>query len=296
MDADTLRLILFVTGVALILGIYFLGRKKRNGTARIHATKRDDVDEVPATDQSLSNKEEEDDGDEELPAEEPVQQDNAWEEQPMPEERVEPHFSAVDDEPADKAEPSLDLFPDPLIQDELLEEPKLEQTSFAFTADDGEEAYESIPAGDDVPVKIIQLILAAKPDHTINGAKLKEVCDELELRHGDMDIYHYYIEANGRRDNVAFSMASMVEPGTFPKKGLDEFETPGVVLFAQLPGPKDGLAIFSDMLFSAERMAALLDLELQDETHSTLSKQSVEHTRVQILEHRRQVQLARSKR
>ena len=57
----------------------------------------------------------------------------------------------------------------------------------------------------------------------------------------------------------------------------------------------DGLATLSDMLFSAERIAALLDGELQDETHSVLSKQTIEHMRSQILEHRRQVQLAQKK-
>jgi cell division protein ZipA len=55
------------------------------------------------------------------------------------------------------------------------------------------------------------------------------------------------------------------------------------------------MAIFSDMLFTAERLAATLDGELQDETHSALSKQTIEHLRGKIMEHRRQVQLARSK-
>jgi cell division protein ZipA len=50
------------------------------------------------------------------------------------------------------------------------------------------------------------------------------------------------------------------------------------------------------MLFTAERLAALLDGELQDESHSVLSKQTIEHMRGKILEHRRQVQLALSKR
>ncbi len=91
-------------------------------------------------------------------------------------------------------------------------------------------------------------------------------------------------------------MASLVEPGTFPVKAMDEFDTPGLALFTQLPGPGDSLAIFSDMLFTAQRLAALLNGELQDETHSALTKQTVEHIRSQILEHRRLVQLARSRR
>jgi cell division protein ZipA len=49
------------------------------------------------------------------------------------------------------------------------------------------------------------------------------------------------------------------------------------------------------MLFTAERLAAMLDAELQDETHSALTRQTIEHIREGILEHRRQIQLARKK-
>jgi cell division protein ZipA len=76
---------------------------------------------------------------------------------------------------------------------------------------------------------------------------------------------------------------------------MEGFSTPGLTLFAQLPGPGDSLAIFSDMLFTAQRLAAKLDAEMQDETHSALTKQTVEHIRSQIMEHRRLVQLARSR-
>ena len=62
-----------------------------------------------------------------------------------------------------------------------------------------------------------------------------------------------------------------------------------------MPGVEDGLVIYSDMLYTAERLLALLGGVLQDESHSALSKQQVEHTRDLILEHRRKVQLARMK-
>jgi len=69
-----------------------------------------------------------------------------------------------------------------------------------------------------------------------------------------------------------------------------------VTLFAQLPGPREGLETFSLMLSAAERLAALLNGELQDETHSDLSRQTIEHIREEITEHSRQVRLARSRR
>jgi FtsZ-interacting cell division protein ZipA len=45
------------------------------------------------------------------------------------------------------------------------------------------------------------------------------------------------------------------------------------------------------MLFTAERIAGALDAELQDANHSALSKQTIAHTREQILSHRRKLQL-----
>ena len=110
---------------------------------------------------------------------------------------------------------------------------------------------------------------------------------------GEMAIYHRY-DAE-RSSQVLFSCASLVEPGSFPLNDMAAFNTPGVTLFTRLPGLRDGLAIFSDMLFTAERLAALLDVEVRDESHNPLTKQWVEHKREVILEHRRQLHLARSK-
>ena len=45
----------------------------------------------------------------------------------------------------------------------------------------------------------------------------------------------------------------------------------------------------------AERLASILGGNLQDETHSHLTKQTIEHMREEILEHRRQLQLLQKK-
>ncbi len=144
-----------------------------------------------------------------------------------------------------------------------------------------------------VPSKIIQINLVCRK-LPFSGLRIESACREVELVVGDMQIYHRY-DRSGRKPKVLFSLANMLEPGHFPLGKMGGFSTPGLTLFAQLPGPRDSLAIFSDMLFTAERLAAVLDGDLQDETHSVLTRQTIEHTREQILEHRRQIQLARKK-
>ncbi|WP_428624293.1 cell division protein ZipA [Sedimenticola sp.] len=283
MDADILRLILFLAGVGLILGIYFWDRHKQVN-ARVHAIRKAQLED-PASD---------------------LAPDEARS------ERIDPKWSRVSDTD-DAPEPPLVHPPidDVLASDDLEAElqrldsvahasviddspVEVHQESFSFTADDPDDELDPL-VREGLPGLILQINVVAAKGNTFTGEQILRVAQDVELEHGDMNIFHRYA-ADDPKSRVVFSMASMMEPGIFPLDQMSEFSTPGLVLFGQLPGPKDGLAAFSDMLFTAERLAALLDGELQDETHSVLSKQTIEHIRGRILEHRRQVQLALSKR
>ena len=91
-------------------------------------------------------------------------------------------------------------------------------------------------------------------------------------------------------------MANLVEPGNFDLEKMADFSTPGLTLFAQLPGPLEGVRLFDEMLATAQRLAALLDGEIQDESHSDMSRQTIEHLREELVEFERKVRLARKKR
>jgi cell division protein ZipA len=147
-----------------------------------------------------------------------------------------------------------------------------------------------------LPNLILQLNISAK-DGRFSGPDILRAVQGAGLQAGEMDIFHRH-EGRDGNGQVLFSMASMVKPGVFPMQSMEGFHTPGLTLFAQLPGPRDGLSLFSDMLTSARHIASVLGGELQDETHSRLTKQTIEHIRSQIIEHHRQIQvrLAHSKR
>lgn len=140
------------------------------------------------------------------------------------------------------------------------------------------------------PDRILQLSVVAR-EGVLSGPMIYQSARELALEYGDMGIFHYREE--GR---VIFSMANLVNPGVFPEHGIDQFTTPGLLLFARLPGPKDALETFSNMLSTADRLAKRLNGEIQDETHSALSRQTIEHTREELLEYRRRLQLSRGRR
>ncbi len=155
----------------------------------------------------------------------------------------------------------------------------------------GRDDDSAVPTAD-MPQKIIMISIIAKHGE-FSGEAIVRAAKEVELKAGDMNIFHRHDAEHANR--VLFSMASMVEPGSFPFHDMTEFSSPGLTLFAQLPGPRDGLVVYSDMLFTGERLAVMLGGELHDEKRNLLTKQWIEHTRAGILEHRRQLHLARGR-
>ena len=139
------------------------------------------------------------------------------------------------------------------------------------------------------PPKILIINVVAKAAY-FRGPDLMRAAEEVGLEPGEWNIFHRPDDHPPHQ--TLFSMASLVEPGSFPFGRMEGVSTPGLCLFTQLPGPRDGLAVYSDMLFSAERIAALLDGELQDETHQLLTRDKIERVREEILQHKRRLQLA----
>jgi cell division protein ZipA len=262
MDSTLLRMILLALGILVLVGLYFWETKHRKRRP-LQGKRR----ETPAI------------GD--LEPERTVPEDSGWryrDDEPENIDRELAQLSQKLHEPSDEAVTSSPVT--------VTEGEGVQQELFGFSA------REESPL--DVPSKIIQINLVAKQGDVFSGPAILAACKEVGLKAGDMQIFHRYT-TDGRK-NTQFSMASLVEPGVFPAKAMDGFSTPGLVLFCQLPAPGDSLAIFSDMLFTAQRLLAILGGELQDETHSALTKQTIEHIRSQIMEHRRLVQLARSRR
>jgi len=327
MDSDQLRLILLVLGVALVVGIYAWDRYKRS---RRHGPPikmarnleepdfdlpdfDDDVGEVRVR-SSASGARVEPQVD---PAPTPAEKDTVAEVEPEPmfldtpkrrkassETSAASPVEGADTEVAsslrgiglqlEEPKPSTEKRPDPMPLDEGMVATR--ESQFALDLEfnaHGDSDYLNIDSAllDEIPRLIVQINIMHK-GHPFTAAQIQHAAAKVDLKYGEMNIFHRETDAG----QVLFSMASVVEPGTFPKGKDENFSTPGMTLFTQLPGARDGLAIYSDMLFTAERLSALLDAVLQDERRHKLTKQSIEHTREGIMEHRRQIQLLRSKR
>lgn len=279
MDPDLVRLILIVLGVLLVVGIYLWDRYKRS-SPRPQAFKRSPAG-MSVDDTML---------DQDRP--QPTMDETI---ESIPEMRLDQRDAdVIDARPATQPHSTID--PEPADIGEWSVAPRDADPQFAmdlnFDAHGGNDYLHSDPAlYDEVERKIIVINVVAR-DGSFAGPAVAKATKSCDLSLGDMSIYHRYEGKGGR---VLFSVASMVEPGNFPANAMAGFSTPGLSIFSQLPGVRDGIEIYDEMLATANRLALLLHGELRDEGHNKLTRQMEKHTRESIIEHRRKIKLARSR-
>ncbi|HEY0685198.1 MAG TPA: cell division protein ZipA C-terminal FtsZ-binding domain-containing protein [Steroidobacter sp.] len=125
--------------------------------------------------------------------------------------------------------------------------------------------------------KILSLRLSLAPQR-VEGAKLQEVLQEELLTHGKYEIFHR-LHSDGQS---VFSVASMVEPGSFDLEKMGETLYPGVTLFAQLPGPVPGMHALNELVACARRLHQSLGGVLQDDRGVPLTVHRIERMRQEV--------------
>jgi cell division protein ZipA len=119
---------------------------------------------------------------------------------------------------------------------------------------------------------IIVLYVIAKRETGFTGMEILTVLEDLGLKHGEMNIYHHYGFGDSKLEQPIFSVANVVEPGTFNPQKMVNFSTTGLALFMRLPGPFGGRVAFELMLNSATKMAEKLEGTVEDERHIPLTQ------------------------
>jgi cell division protein ZipA len=127
--------------------------------------------------------------------------------------------------------------------------------------------------------KIIALRLAAGAQR-LAGAQLKAAFESESLQHGRYDVFHRLDEHGA----AIFSVASMVEPGTFNLEKMTQETFTGITMFTQLPGPAAGMLAFNELIACSRRLHAALGGTLQDERGVPLTVHRVERIRQEIRE------------
>lgn len=119
---------------------------------------------------------------------------------------------------------------------------------------------------------VITLHVVAPDGQIIHGPRLQALFEQRGYHYGEMNIFHSL-----NQGNIVFSVAKMVEPGTFDINNPSSFETPGITLILQLPAPVAANVAFDVLVNEASEMATALGCNLLDSGYSTLSRQTIQH-------------------
>ena len=101
------------------------------------------------------------------------------------------------------------------------------------------------------------------------------------LKFGDMQIFHHRF-GNGSSGPIIFSLANILNPGTFDLNNMSQFNTIGVSLFMAMPTPINNLDAFEQMLAVGQQLCSTLDGELKDDHRNVMTVQTIEHYRQRI--------------
>ena len=178
--------------------------------------------------------------------------------------RIEPTFGASDGVHVDTAELS--------IHDDAPTE-EVRPASDAPTL-----GMSSTPAPRRIERRKIMALRLAAGTQRFDGGQLRDVLEAEDLRHGRYDVYHR-LHDDG---SSIFSVASMVEPGTFDRDKMPATTYPGMTLFAQLPGPIPGAVALTELVACGRRLQESLGGTLQDERGVPLTAHRIERLRQEI--------------
>ncbi len=142
-----------------------------------------------------------------------------------------------------------------------------------------------------VEPEVLAVSIVMPDGEYISGAALLPTLLTLGLRYGDMDIFHRH-QDNAGNGKVTFSLANIMNPGTFDLDALENFNTRGLTLFMTLPNAGDPFEVFQHMLNAAKQISIEFGAQLLDDKRSVMTKQTEQHYTSKIREFERKNRIA----
>lgn len=254
---ESLRWILLAAGAVFVLVVYMLGRSRRQ---RNHSTVDELEDNLPAF--SAKSFDDIDEG--------------------VGEVRIISNSRAEDDLLATVPDAAADGIIDSAVDVADTLENDI-QVQNQVELETHTQAEQDTPAEKEAaPSDIIVLYILTKPGQTLLGSQINSSAQAMGLSFGEMNIFHF--NRNGR--NV-FSMANMLEPGSFDPETIHDLKTTGLTVFMQIQATapqSDPLDDLTEMLQRSYQLAGLLDARLCSHQREPLTAQDAENYRQQVSE------------
>ncbi len=173
-------------------------------------------------------------------------------------------------------EPALDALDDPLFSEFDAEsfpkahgydyEPDLNASSINDTVEPDSPShspsYSRVKAQ---PERLLVLNLVAEKQRPYMGYELLQALLSSGMRYGKMNIFHRHEEISGQGPTL-FSVATLMEPGTFDMSNIGGFSCPGLTFFMQMPldSVMKPLQVFELMLQTVQQMAEDLGGDIRE--------------------------------
>ena len=128
------------------------------------------------------------------------------------------------------------------------------------------------------PEEVLVIHLMANKGEKVAGQQLLDAVLSAGLRYGAMKIFHRHLSDDGSGP-VLFSMANLVNPGTFDLNTMGDLEVPGVTLFMALDDIADPVDALNIMIEAVDSIVGDLQLNVMDESRSSMTRNTIEHYR-----------------
>jgi FtsZ-interacting cell division protein ZipA len=124
-------------------------------------------------------------------------------------------------------------------------------------------------------------------DRPVSGPDLLQHMAAVDLRYGDMAIFHHYGVGRMSSGRPLFSVANMYEPGVFDLDQIESFTTTGLSFFMTTSTRVDPGVVFELMLNTAQRLAEALEGEVLDDARQPLTQRAIDQLRARVKTHDR---------
>ena len=127
-----------------------------------------------------------------------------------------------------------------------------------------------------VKPEVLSLSVVMPQNQIIQGASLLPSLLTLGLKYGEMNIFHRH-QDNAGNGPVTFSVANMLNPGSFDLDNMETFATQGITLFMMLPNSGNAFEVYEQMLSAAKQLAQEFQAQILDDKRNVMTKQTEQH-------------------